>query len=544
MNFGFPDVGDIVDTVIGKIASIMWGFFGPLLAAVFGWIDKITTPTIVYTPNGPLGAVYPIMLWLGIVLAIGFGFAQVGLVALNGTRSLFALLKGLAQYMLLNGTSLAILSLVSALAGATATGIIQVGYGVDSWKSLGDDANFGQKALNGMTGISLFVLVVAWALPFTLGLIMEMVIRQGAMEVLAATFPIVAAGLIHEKFARWYWTALRWMLALIFMLPVIALSMVIGHSIAMGAGTSAEGGASAKVLQALIGGFIGFMSLTAPYFLFKLFAFIDPNTISGQSFRGSLPQGLKGGGGSDTAGDENAAEGTSDSGAGAKEAALLAATGGASGGAEVAGAEGAGAGGAAGGGLSGSGSMMDSASAALGSYGKVGDAADKGGGRASTSLDNVGAGHGNTRGGTGSSDGVDSDDFAGEVTGPMSGGSGSSNSPSRSSAGHDLGGESDASPAWGGASAYEEGADSSSSIDQTVPIPTRPSAAPEDNLNGFSSTGSSSSSSGGSSDTGGSGFSSGPPPSTDESVNDTDPSYTNSASDDTEPPEFTPPSTS
>ena len=299
---GMPSIGDMVSTVIGKFAEMLWGIFGPILASVFTWIDKSTEPTIIYTPDGPLGKVFPITLWIGGFLVVGLGFAQIGLTAVNGTRSLFALLKGTAQYLLLSGSSLTILSVVSSLASLAAAGIIQAGFGVDSWSGLSEHGDFGQKTLSGVTGIALLIVVVFNAVPFTFGLLVEMMIREGAMEVLAATFPIIAAGLVHEKFARWYWTGVRWMLALIFMLPVLALSMVIGHSIAQGAGSAAGHGLSAQVMQALVGGFVSIIGLLWPYFLFKLFAFVDPNTVSGASFRASLPQGKKGGGGEDTEG--------------------------------------------------------------------------------------------------------------------------------------------------------------------------------------------------------------------------------------------------
>ncbi|NMG32734.1 hypothetical protein GO615_27985, partial [Aromatoleum evansii] len=141
------------------------------------------------------------------------------------------------------------------------------------------------------------------------------------------------------------------MLALIFMLPVLALSMVIGHSIAQGAGSAAGQGLSAQVMQALVGGFVSIIGLLWPYFLFKLFAFVDPNTVSGASFRASLPQGKKGGGGEDTEGAAQASEGASDSGAGATDSMGSSSGGSAAGG----GAGAAGSGGGAAGGASGAG---------------------------------------------------------------------------------------------------------------------------------------------------------------------------------------------
>ena len=44
---GMPSIGDMVSTVIGKFAEMLWGIFGPILASVFTWIDKSTEPTII-----------------------------------------------------------------------------------------------------------------------------------------------------------------------------------------------------------------------------------------------------------------------------------------------------------------------------------------------------------------------------------------------------------------------------------------------------------------------------------------------------------------
>ena len=70
---GMPSIGDMVSTVIGKFAEMLWGIFGPILASVFTWIDKSTEPTIIYTPDGPLGKVFPITLWIGGFLVVGLG---------------------------------------------------------------------------------------------------------------------------------------------------------------------------------------------------------------------------------------------------------------------------------------------------------------------------------------------------------------------------------------------------------------------------------------------------------------------------------------
>lgn len=301
---GFPSVGDAVTTVLNAIGNSVWKFADSILSAVFGLVDGAVTPTIVYTPDGPLGKIYPITLWLGLFLAICFGFAAAGKVALSGGQGIFGLLKGLALYAFVTAAGLGVLDTVKSASDATARGILSAMLNVNSWSSLSSNSTFMGGSIKGLSGIALALVSLFLIIPFGVGFLFEIIIRTGAMEILAATYPILTAGLVNEKFARWYWTGLRWMLALIFMTPLIALALGIGQSIA-------QGGSSDSTTQALgtalVGGVVSNMSLLTPFALFKLFAFIDPNTASGQTARSAF------GGGSSAAGQSQGSSGDSES---------------------------------------------------------------------------------------------------------------------------------------------------------------------------------------------------------------------------------------
>ena len=290
---GLPSVGDAVTTVLNAIGNGIWHFADSLLSAVFGLVDGAVTPTIVYTPDGPMGKIYPITLWLGLFLAVCFGFAAVGKVALSGGQGIFGLLKGLALYAFVTAAGLGVLDTMKSASDATARGILSAMLNVNSWSSLSSNSTFMGGSIKGLSGIALALVSLLLIIPFGVGFLFEIIIRTGAMEILAATYPILTAGLVHEKFARWYWTGLRWMLALIFMTPLIALSLGIGQSIAQG---SSSASTTQALGTALVGGVVSNMSLLTPFALFKLFAFVDPNTMSGQSFRGALGGGSSAGG--------------------------------------------------------------------------------------------------------------------------------------------------------------------------------------------------------------------------------------------------------
>jgi hypothetical protein len=116
-------------------------------------------------------------------------------------------------------------------------------------------------------------------IPAALGYVLEMLFREAAIYVLVSTVPLVAAGLLANVSALWFWKTVRWLLAAIAMKPVLALALVLGVAIV---------GGSQGVAGLLAGVGVLVISLLAPLLLFRLFAFVDPHADAGGAFRDFL----------------------------------------------------------------------------------------------------------------------------------------------------------------------------------------------------------------------------------------------------------------
>ncbi|HEY9414096.1 MAG TPA: hypothetical protein VIQ30_04990, partial [Pseudonocardia sp.] len=132
------------------------------------------------------------------------------------------------------------------------------------------------QALNGVKAVALGLIGFLGVVPAALGWVMEIIWRQAAILVLVATVPITAAGLLAHTTSSWFWRGLRWTIAAIAVKPVLALIVVIGLSSLSGA-TGPVG--------LLAGVAVLWVSLTSPTALFRLLAFVDPDTDAGQTFR-------------------------------------------------------------------------------------------------------------------------------------------------------------------------------------------------------------------------------------------------------------------
>ena len=139
-------------------------------------------------------------------------------------------------------------------------------------------------AIATILGISGFLLILA-----AIGYLAIMLVRAGALVLIIATSPIAAAGLVAEGTRAWFWKALRWFLAALMMAPLSALIFAIGTKLTEGviSGTG-DSALPAAVGQAVIGTVLVIIGAFAPLVLFRLLAFVDPGTSSGQSFRTSL----------------------------------------------------------------------------------------------------------------------------------------------------------------------------------------------------------------------------------------------------------------
>ena len=283
-------LADLAESAFNQAMKSLWDFSLSLLKGVLGVIDHLTVPNL-DPVAGPLSSVMPATIWVGGVLLVLLSFIQVGKAAMSGGAGLLHLFKGIAQYMIVTAAALGILTTLVTAADAAARGILATGLHADSWQGITTANAPWQNAVHGVSGAGLGLIALLGVLPAAIGLIVATLVREASILVIAATIPILAAGLVAEATARWFWTGLRWMFALIMLTPAVAIVISIGFKLA----ASASGGAgpqSADAGQQAVTAFIGaavlLISVFCPLAMFKLFAFMDPGTPSGHSLRTSL----------------------------------------------------------------------------------------------------------------------------------------------------------------------------------------------------------------------------------------------------------------
>ncbi len=271
----------------------LWDFAVTLLGAVLSIIDHLTTPNL-DPRTGPLASVMPATVWVGAVLLVVLCFVQVGKAAISGGSGLAQLFKGIAQYMVVSVSALGILMVLVTAANAAALGIIAAGLHAGSWQGISAANTPWQNGVNGVSGAGLGLIALLGVLPAAIGLLVAALVREASILVIAATIPILAAGLVAEATARWFWTGLRWLLALIMLTPAVAIVLALGLQLAAGAANATAATTSdtgQQAVTAFVGAGVLLISVFCPLALFKLFAFIDPGTGSGQRLRTSLTGG-------------------------------------------------------------------------------------------------------------------------------------------------------------------------------------------------------------------------------------------------------------
>jgi hypothetical protein len=232
--------------------------------------------------------VLPITLWVGAAVLLLAAFLQLGKSVAAGGRGFGTLVVGLAQYALVTIAGLGFLSVLIAASDGLANGLLAGGAHVNSFSALSERTTLWDQAAQTAGGIAMGLVALICVIPAALGLLLESLIRHAAILVLGATMPILAAGLVFEATTRWFWTGLRWMVALLLLTPAIALVTVIGLQTAAGAvgGIGNTRGAASSVVSLAVGGVTLLVALLCPLALFKLLAFLDPNTVAGGAVRG------------------------------------------------------------------------------------------------------------------------------------------------------------------------------------------------------------------------------------------------------------------
>jgi len=302
---GSAALGAATDTwkaaMIGLWTAGVW-----LLQLAFKLIDAFTTPDV--SPTGPLAAVLPTTLWLGLfVVSITMALQLAVAIVRRDGKSLGRIVIGVCQFGVVWVGYLAVTGLLIAAASGLTTGLLSSMLHIPSWSAYAGSNTWPRQlddtAAASVLGLSALFLLI----PASFAYVLIMLVREASLILLLATAPIAAAGLVNDTTKVWFWKTLRWFLASLLIAPAAALILGVGTSLSnaviSGAGTDTVAAAG----TAVVGCVLVMIGALCPMTLFKLLAFVDPGTGSGAAMRQSMSDagglgGLLGGGKSASSG--------------------------------------------------------------------------------------------------------------------------------------------------------------------------------------------------------------------------------------------------
>ena len=229
------------------------------------------------------------------------------------------MLLGLGQFLVVWAGWISFGVAVVAACGGLTRALMESLLNVTSWSSwqpwqpfsVGDITDGTVATVLGLMGLFLWLAAIAHLL--------VMITRSAALIVLAAVTPIAAAGLVSEAGRAWFWKSLRWFIAAAFAPVSMVLVLGIGVQITTGVANGLTNKIEQAIGTALPGVILILIASVAPAALFKLLAFVDPNTSSGAALRlglaeagglrGLLSNGAADGGGGSAVGADGRSEG-------------------------------------------------------------------------------------------------------------------------------------------------------------------------------------------------------------------------------------------
>ncbi len=295
--FGWDDLNPL--KILGNAAAVaategwqafmtsVWAGGLWLTGFAFKVVDAFTSPDL--SEGGVMRDIFPLTFGIGAGLALVIGFVQVGVAAWQRDgKGLARLMVGLAQFMLAWGGMLGVGAALTVGTAGLTQGMLQVALGSPSFGSANLLKPWDPRlAIDAATATVLGVLGI-FLIFASIGYLMVMLVRAGALTVIQATSPISAAGLLSEGTRSWFWKSLRWFIAALMIGPLAALVLGIGKKLTDGVLSGAGESTQAAVGTAVVGTVLVLLSAFCPLILFRLLAFVDPGTSSGASFRASL----------------------------------------------------------------------------------------------------------------------------------------------------------------------------------------------------------------------------------------------------------------
>lgn len=255
--------------------TAIWEASLTLLRVAFGLADQFSVFSV-STTEGPLKVVWPMMLWISGVMAMGLFSWQLIVTNVRGGRGFMRLVTGPVQYGIALAVTVGMVTTFLAAVDGLTEVILSYGLASRNFTDALSHTSFAGAAGNGVKAVVLGICAFVGVIPAAIGFVLEMLFRMAAIEVLVAVIPLVAAGALAQVSAPWFWRTARGLLVTIVMKPALALTLVIA--------VATEGGAQG-IAGLLAGVGVLVISLLAPFAVFRLFAFIDPHSDAGGAFR-------------------------------------------------------------------------------------------------------------------------------------------------------------------------------------------------------------------------------------------------------------------
>ncbi|HEX5115768.1 MAG TPA: hypothetical protein VFW65_11280 [Pseudonocardiaceae bacterium] len=268
-------IGSAIADVFDSMMRAIWNASLDLLRAAFTLADHFSVFTV-STTSGPIKILWPMMLWISAVLATGLFFWQLIMTNLQGGRGFLRLVCGPVQYGVALAVTVGVLATFLTGVDSLTNGILRYGLKSTNFTDAFNHTSIADAAGHGVKAAVLGLCAISGVFPSAVGYALEMLFREAAIYVLVATVPLVAAGLLANVTANWFWRTVRWVAVVVVMKPLLALTLVLGVAVA---------GGSQGVAGLLAGIGVLEISLLAPFALFRLFAFVDPRSDPGSSLR-------------------------------------------------------------------------------------------------------------------------------------------------------------------------------------------------------------------------------------------------------------------
>jgi hypothetical protein len=271
-------IGDAIASAFDSVMTAIWNGTLDLMHAALALADQFSVFTV-STSSGPIKVLWPMMLWVSGVLAMVLFFWQLIITNLRAGRGFLRLIGGPVQYGVALAVTVGLVATFLAGVDGLTAGILNYGLRSKNFTDAFSHTTIADAAGHGIKAVVLGLCAIAGLLPAAVGYVLEMLFREAAVYVLVGVVPVVAAGLLADITANWFWLTVRWLAAAIAMEPVLALTLVLGVAIA---------GGSQGVAGLLAGIVVLLISLVAPFVLFRLFAFVDPRSDAGGALRDYL----------------------------------------------------------------------------------------------------------------------------------------------------------------------------------------------------------------------------------------------------------------